>query len=247
MRDWLREHGRGLAIALAAGVFLALTGAFGTGMVPLLPRLGYWLVLMMGGSVIGFVVGPYASRRPRLGENRYLLWALITLAVTLPGAVFVWWFTGFVFGGRGLDSLPYFFGSTALISAAVTAIVMLVNTPGAATSAPPADAPAPKVRFMERLPPKLMGAVVHAVEAEDHYLRLHTSKGQDLILMRLADAIAELDGIEGAQVHRSWWVARAAVSGVKRDNGRVSLVLPDGAEAPVSRPNVKALREAGWL
>ena len=37
------------------------------------------------------------------------------------------------------------------------------------------------------------------MEAEDHYLRLHTSKGQDLILMRLSDAIAELEGIEGAR------------------------------------------------
>jgi DNA-binding LytR/AlgR family response regulator len=67
-------------------------------------------------------------------------------------------------------------------------------------------------KFLERLPLKLRGAEVWAVEAEDHYLRLHTSKGQDLILMRLADAVAELEGIEGAQVHRSWWVARDAIT-----------------------------------
>ena len=100
---------------------------------------------------------------------------------------------------------------------------------------------------MDRLPPKLMGGAIHAVEAEDHYLRVHTSKGADLILCRLADAIAELEGIEGAQVHRSWWVARAAVSDVKRDGARVTLALPGGVEAPVSRPNVKALKEAGWI
>jgi DNA-binding LytR/AlgR family response regulator len=92
-----------------------------------------------------------------------------------------------------------------------------------------------------------MGASIHAVSAEDHYLRLHTSKGSDLILMRLADAIMELEGLEGAQVHRSWWVARDAVKDVRRDGARVSLLLPDGGEAPVSRPNVKALRDAGWI
>jgi DNA-binding LytR/AlgR family response regulator len=91
------------------------------------------------------------------------------------------------------------------------------------------------------------GAVIYAVSAEDHYLRLHTSKGSELILMRLSDAISELDGLEGAQTHRSWWVAREAVESVKRDGDRVTLQLTGGAEAPVSRPNVRALREAGWF
>jgi DNA-binding LytR/AlgR family response regulator len=85
------------------------------------------------------------------------------------------------------------------------------------------------------------------VEAEDHYLRLHTSLGQDLILMRLGDAVTELEGIEGARTHRSWWVARDAVSRVEREDGRVRLVLVDGASAPVSRAYIKALRAAGWF
>ncbi len=71
-------------------------------------------------------------------------------------------------------------------------------------------APVGAVRFAERLPAKLRGAVIYAVSAQDHYLRLHTSKGSDLFLMRVSDAIAELDGSEGAQTHRSWWVVREA-------------------------------------
>ena len=88
---------------------------------------------------------------------------------------------------------------------------------------------------------------MHAVEAEDHYLRLHTSRGQDLILMRLSDAIAELEGIEGAQTHRSWWVAKGAVEDARRGDGRAVLSLKGGVEAPVSRAYAKALREAGWF
>jgi DNA-binding LytR/AlgR family response regulator len=65
--------------------------------------------------------------------------------------------------------------------------------------------------------------------------------------MRLSDAIAELEGLEGAQTHRSWWVAREAVESARRDGDRVTLVLKSGAEAPVSRPNVRPLREAGWF
>ena len=103
------------------------------------------------------------------------------------------------------------------------------------------------VKFLERLPLKLRGAEVWAVEAEDHYLRLHTSKGQDLILMRLSDAIDELEGIEGAQVHRSWWVARDAITEAVRGDGRATLTLKDAAEVPVSRTYARLLRERNWI
>ena len=49
------------------------------------------------------------------------------------------------------------------------------------------------------------------------------------------------------QVHRSWLVARGAVPGVKREGRNVRLVLDDGLEAPVSRANVAALKDADWL
>ncbi len=84
------------------------------------------------------------------------------------------------------------------------------------------------------------------MEAEDHYLRVRTSGGDELILLRLSDAIAELEGVEGARTHRSWWVARAAVAGVRRGDGRAVITLPDGTEVPVSRSYAKVLRDAGW-
>ena len=56
---------------------------------------------------------------------------------------------------------------------------------------PSAQGAAP-ARFLARLPARLSGAALLAVQAEDHALRLHTSKGEDLILMRLADALVEL-------------------------------------------------------
>jgi len=68
-----------------------------------------------------------------------------------------------------------------------------------------------------------------------------------LILMRLGDAIAELEGLEGAQTHRSWWFAKSAVADVTKLDGRAMLTLKDGAEVPVSRGFVKGLRTAGWL
>jgi DNA-binding LytR/AlgR family response regulator len=133
----------------------------------------------------------------------------------------------------------------AFITATICAVSVFVEKarPVQPHLAPAGAAPA---RFLDRLPFKLKGATILAVEAEDHYLRLHTDRGSDLILMRLTDALAELEGLEGAQTHRSWWVARDAVRGVARGDGRAVLTLEGGLQAPVSRRYARALRAAGW-
>jgi DNA-binding LytR/AlgR family response regulator len=132
-----------------------------------------------------------------------------------------------------------------IVTCTMTALNYLAQREPPETHASPSGAAPP--RFLERLPVKLRGAEIFAVEAEDHYLRLHTSKGQDLILMRMSDAVAELEGLEGAQVHRSWWVAKAAVADARRGDGRATLTLKDGAQVPVSRAYAKALRASGWI
>jgi hypothetical protein len=245
---FLRAYWHSFAAAVAAGVFLAIVGAFGTGTAPLLTRLIYWVPMIVVGTALGFFVALRTMRRPKIGESQVLVWVIVTALVALPGTLLVLGYTVLIFGAAP-RSLPTLFLEVTVVSGAATALMMLINRPGPATHAAPptpSGAPAP-VRFLERLPAKLKGATLYAVEAEDHYLRLRTSKGSDLILMRMADAIAELDGIEGAQVHRSWWVAKDSVAKVKREDRRVTLVLKDGSEAPVSRPNITALRQSGWL
>jgi DNA-binding LytR/AlgR family response regulator len=71
--------------------------------------------------------------------------------------------------------------------------------------------------------------------------------GSALVLMRLRDAVALLGDLEGMQVHRSWWVARAAVEDVLREGRNVRLRLPRGLEAPVARAKVADLRAARWF
>jgi hypothetical protein len=245
-RLW-RDIARNLAIAGAAGLFLTFIGALGTGALPLPLRLAYWLPLMLGGTVIGHLVSWSVGRLPRARTNPWVFGALIAVAVSVPITLIVWGYGALLFGGAAaLPNLMPLFGSVLVISLAMTAIIVLADRPGRVTHAPPAGAPAPAVRFLDRLPAKIKGGVIYAVSAEDHYLRVHTSKGADLILMRLSDAIAELDGLEGAQTHRSWWVARDAVESARRDGDKMVLTLKGGAEAPVSRPNVKPLRDAGW-
>ncbi|WP_375289094.1 LytTR family DNA-binding domain-containing protein [Qipengyuania sp.] len=92
-----------------------------------------------------------------------------------------------------------------------------------------------------------IGSDLIALEMEDHYVRAHTVLGSELVLMRMRDAVAELDSLEGEQVHRSWWVARDSVTGVKRDGRNVRLQLEGGLEAPVARARLAELKQAGWL
>ena len=244
-RDW-RVWAGNLAICAAAGAFLALTGAMGTSAMGLISRMLYWIPLMVGGALLGHGASALVARIPRAAASRWLFGALLSVAIAMPITVVVWLYSNAFFATEmRLPALPALFVSAWVISAAMSAIMIAVNWPGRVTHAAPTPNATP--RFLERLPPKLRGASLYAISAEDHYLRLHTSKGSDLILMRLADAIAELDGVEGAQTHRSWWVAREAVEGARREGERAVLLLKGAAEAPVSRPNVRPLRAAGWF
>jgi DNA-binding LytR/AlgR family response regulator len=117
----------------------------------------------------------------------------------------------------------------------------------AAAATPLPAAPAPPPTLLAKLPVKLQDATILALQGEDHYVRVHTSAGSELILMRLSDAIDGMGGTPGARTHRSWWVAKVALASTRRDNGRITLVLSGGLEVPVSRGYASELKEAGWL
>ena len=190
------------------------------------------------------VAGWFFGQGRRRSGSIWLDAALAALVMSVPFTFIVWIATRTLLGSRiPVGGLPILFGYVLLVALALTVINMLIESRRVAVTEASPEPP----RFLERLPLKLRGAEVWAVEAEDHYLRLHTSRGQDLILMRLADAVAELEGIEGAQVHRSWWVARDAIADARRGDGRTTLTLKDGSEVPVSRTYAGVLRDKGWI
>jgi hypothetical protein len=96
------------------------------------------------------------------------------------------------------------------------------------------QAAAAEARLIARLRPAARGALV-AMRSEQNYVRVYTERGEDLILASLAGLAAEL-GASGVQVHRSWWVASAAVTGLRRGpNGQDAVLLTAGLEAPIGR------------
>ncbi|MDO9222874.1 MAG: LytTR family DNA-binding domain-containing protein [Caulobacter sp.] len=242
------RHAGGIALSILAGLFLASVGAFGTGEAPIAARLIYWIGVMVAGALGGALVSELVDRGGWFDDRPAVQGVLIAVGLTLPLTVLIWVATHLLSGDDSpmrLSRIRFYVGPVFIVTSAMTALNYFVQRAPPETHAGVGDtAPA---RFLERLPARLRDGELHAVEAEDHYLRLHTSKGQDLILMRLADAVAELEGLEGAQVHRSWWVARDAVAEARRGDGRAVLTLKDGSRVPVSRGYAKALRLAGWF
>ena len=242
--EWLRTY----LIAIGIAALLCLTGANGTDAFPLVRRLAFWLVVMMSGTAIAQLTHAWLDRSLRLRVWQEIV--VMTLAITLPITLVVW-LVAAVFDGAlpSLQALPGYIPPVLVISACMAMLHATVNRVPLQSHVHPAApvAAATGEAFRARLEFKYRQAEIFALSAEDHYLRVHTSAGDSLILMRLYDAVRELDGIEGSQIHRSWWVAKDAVADVARGDGKVDLVLKGGLRAPVSRRYQKALKADGWL
>lgn len=258
----------GQAAALAGLVTLfAFIGPFGTydSMGPL-ERLGYWTVALGANWLVCGGVMTTALRLVRDGppRTRIATVAGTALVAALPG-------TGVVFTAEALfrpgysdeSSLPIIYVSVAVLMLAIGSAVAAVlawrrrdsgRAEAAANGGGDADAGAGAggraadrpPRFLDRLPPELGRDLVH-LQMADHYVEAFTTAGSTLVLMRFADAIAELDGADGLRVHRSHWVARGHVVGAARRNGRQVLCLTGGREAPVSRGYLADVRAAGLV
>jgi two-component system LytT family response regulator len=86
-------------------------------------------------------------------------------------------------------------------------------------------------------------ADVSWIEAEDYYVRIHSTRGRHLVRTALATLEARLNPREFLRVHRGAIVQVQKVADV-RDVGGLTLVLADGTEIPVSRSKRAAVESA---
>ena len=230
-----------VAVSLPVALLLAYLAPFGTDKAPFAPRALYWVLTMAAMTSLG-VASTLAARKVRGISHSDALTAATAFSLLVGlGAPLVWLSTDLYF------DFPIRISQFGYFAAPVNWVTDRSAKEGAVAQAPaPASIDAP-VKLLQRLPPALRGAEILAVSAEDHYLRVHTDRGSDLILLRLSDAMAELSGLEGEQTHRSWWVARAAVKAVRRTDGRAELTLIDGQKVPVSRAQAQRLKALGWF
>lgn len=243
-----------LSIIGGTALFLAWLDPFRGGADPFGARLLYWLAIMVYGHLCAEIVMWLITRtrpaRPPTGWM-YVLGALVAAAPITLGVMAL---EGLVWSQNAPRYFVVLYPNVLGICAAVFGISWLASRDERASvppaASPPDPAAAPSWRdagFAKRLPARLREAELLALAAEDHYVRVITDAGEELVLMRLADAVEELDGSDGAQTHRSWWVARHAVRSAARGNGKATLTLTNGATAPVSRRYAPDLRQAGWF
>lgn len=245
-------------VVLAVAALMAFVGAFGTDETPLLARCVFWFTVMVSGAMIGSGIADAVQNWGRLASRPWLEALVIAGAIAAPLNLVVIAMSMLAFGTRTPSALGVLisFGNVWIVSMAIVGLNYLLAWQRriaaqelgliSPNSAPAASTAAMDERFRERLPLHLRDARIYAVASEDHYLRVYCDGGEALILMRLADALAELAAVPGAQTHRSWWVAKDAVERVERGAGKATLHLVGGMAAPVSRSFLPILATQGW-
>jgi len=110
-----------------------------------------------------------------------------------------------------------------------------------AENKPSSNQPAP-IGFWKVMP-KSLGQELIYLQAELHYIRVVTTRGETLILYNLRDAIEELPPGLGTQTHRSYWVAFNHLEDLKRRGAHWVCVLKSGQTIPVSRRRAASVKK----
>ena len=238
-------HAAGVAAIVTLFTFIGPFGTYNT-MEPL-SRFGYWTLAMSGNWGLwagSMVLSVYLTQQESL-LRRTAAAAAAALLTAVPGTAVVFAAeTLFRPGYVGSAVLPEVYMGVVVLGLIISSAVFAIRSRPAAEreEGPAATAP----RFLDRLPHGIGRDLVY-LRMADHYVEAFTTTGSDLVLMRFADAVAELEGADGMRVHRSYWVARGHVTGSERINGRPALCLTGGHKIPVSRTYLPQVRAAGLI
>ena len=160
------------------GVLMALLGPFGTIERTLLERFEYWFICMVGGGLIGIAIDAPVRR---VTERFWLRLAAVSVLMTPPVTVLVGFANNWLVGmplTAGNIAQPWFQVFVVCFAAMLFRQLAWARAPDPAI-APTVEVPAadPLEAFRRRLSAKRREAALIAVEAEDHYLRIHTAAG----------------------------------------------------------------------
>jgi hypothetical protein len=243
-RRWQR-FALDLLLLAGLGLVMAAIGPYRTLDIPDLLRTAYWLVAVIGAGLTGILVDIALGRRIGGFWTRI---AAVSLVMTPPVTLFIYALNASMLG---LPNRPWLLPQLAW---QVLVVVLLIMTLRAlmwrrivetrTIVMPPL--PEAEREFRLRLSAKRRTAKLIAIEAEDHYVRVHTHTGSELVSMRFSEAIEELAQAHGYRLHRSWWVSAEAIENVRWKRGTGEARLTGGLVAPVSRSCAGTLKQAGW-
>ena len=242
----LRRAAAELALLLAVGLFLALLGPFGTAERSFVVRGSYWPIVIVGGGVRrrrrrhggrpaagGFLASP-GSGQPAddAGRDAAGLGDVARDAGRRAGQA----------GGNPPAAVPGVRHQLAVMALRqLTWRSVWTERDRRQSKRRAAAGHLSPTSLRQRRQARLL-----AVEAEDHYLRVHTAAGGTghPALQRRHRRAA---GVPGFRAHRSWWVAADAIEAIRWRRGRARTSAdrrPDRAGQPNYAPTLKA---AGWF
>ncbi|MBL1437007.1 MAG: LytTR family transcriptional regulator [Rhodobacteraceae bacterium] len=228
LRFW---HWREQSIALLI-TWLAFTvlGPFETSAMPVGHRALYWLLCIGSGWGVVLALLSLVLMHPRFDEWSAALRVACAISLaSIPIGLIVMWAERTLRGhAPAFTIMINVFFVCALIGGLMYLRVMARL--GLAEQTLPKHTPT----FFARLPSEL-GTAIISLSAQDHYVEVTTTKGSTLILLGLSEAIEELAGLDGLQIHRSHWVAKKAARKLRRKSGKLMLELVDTRLLPISR------------
>ena len=227
---------------LLFALFLAFTGAHDTDVAAWPSRLVFWL--LMTSICAGLLLSVHASLsryNPRVAAWKLRAVGVVLLWVPLTASAML--LCDLLFGGS-LDVSRF---TTLLrpMAAILPALQLILSLRASVMQPRPVeilrDAACDGKKLLARLPLPLCDGDLLAVEAHDHYVRVHTSCGSTLLRMRFSDTLSLLHSTPGLRVHRSWWIKRDAVRRVRKRRKGATVTLTNGQDVPASRDSAKAL------
>lgn len=219
------------AVFFVSVLLLAIIGPFATYEdMPFLNRLVFWFITFAGVGFFMHVMMKLAlSTKYLRGQSRFLRLAIGAAFGALPGAAVVVFVNGvFRPGDIRPETLPSIWMQVTAIGYLVGLVEYIdwretiTHIPGLA-----------RTQFHKRLPAEI-GDDIISLSMQDHYVEVTTTRDKQLVLIRLSDAIDELDGLDGLRIHRSHWVARRHLTGMERLKTKATAQLSDGRTLPVS-------------
>jgi hypothetical protein len=245
LRQRLQRLSLDLLLLAALGLLMGELGPYRTLEAPEALRRSYWLIAVVGSGLVGILADRALASRLRGFWTRV---AVVSLVITPPVTLYVYALNAWMLDlPRRPWLLPQLGWQVLIVMLLIMTLRALLWRRVVETRTivmPPL--PDAERSFRLRLSPRVRSARLIAVEAEDHYVRVHTDGGSELVPMRFSEAVDELAQAYGYRLHRSWWAAAEAIEAVRWNRGTGEARLTGGITAPVSRSCAAVLKEAGW-
>jgi hypothetical protein len=205
--------------------------------------------LILGGTLAGFIVMPYANWLAQInsfGGPAGATFSVLSQDFLIYGlqALLIWVGVNLLFD-RFLGLPRYRYPAVNIPDRASidNSLVHETSPSPVATNINGLDADKTSTNMqllvpavLQLAPGNLQPEQLLAMCAEEHYVRLITTEGEFLVYHRFSDAAKEVKLLNGLQVHRSHWIAVHGIRQVCRSAKKMVVTIDGDHQVPVSRP-----------